>query len=87
LLANWSRRCLLNILGGNENTVSMDNSAALAQAVNKVLSYGCFPIILGGGREVALGHYKGHDLYYRDRKVQPNIGIINFDAHFDIRPQ
>jgi hypothetical protein len=26
LLANWSRRCLLNILGGNENTVSMDNS-------------------------------------------------------------
>jgi formiminoglutamase len=64
-----------------------ESQAALAQAVNKVLSYGCFPIILGGGHEVALGHYKGHDLYYRDRKVQPNIGIINFDAHFDIRPQ
>lgn len=62
------------------------SQAALAQAVDKVLSRGCFPIILGGGHEVALGHYKGHDLYYRKRNLPPDIGIINFDAHFDIRP-
>lgn len=59
---------------------------ALAQAVKAILDYGCFPIVIGGGHETALGHYKGHDLYWRTHDIQPDIGIINFDAHFDIRP-
>lgn len=37
-------------------------------------------IALGGGHEIAWGHYQGLAPYY------PKLGIINFDAHFDLRP-
>lgn len=37
-------------------------------------------IVLGGGHEVAWGHYQGLAEQY------PKLGIINFDAHFDLRP-
>lgn len=53
---------------------------ALANAVSKILSLGLFPIVLGGGHEVAYGDYKG----LMKSGLAP--GIINFDAHFDIRP-
>lgn len=55
----------------------------LSSSLVTILSTGLFPIGLGGGHEIALGHYNairtamGND--YR-------IGIINFDAHFDLRP-
>lgn len=35
---------------------------------------------LGGGHEIAWAHYLGLMPHY------PNLGIINFDAHFDLRP-
>ena len=37
-------------------------------------------IALGGGHEIAWAHYQGL------APVYPDIGIINFDAHFDLRP-
>ncbi len=37
-------------------------------------------LAFGGGHEIAWGHFKGLNTHY------PKIGIINFDAHFDIRP-
>ncbi len=52
----------------------------LADAVDKVLSLGLFPIVLGGGHEVAYGDYLG----LIKRGLTP--AIVNFDAHFDIRP-
>jgi formiminoglutamase len=53
---------------------------ALGEAVAHILKIGGFPIILGGGHEVTFGHYLGL------RKANDKkIGIINFDAHFDIR--
>ncbi|MBV1878134.1 MAG: formimidoylglutamase [Pseudomonadales bacterium] len=42
-----------------------------------------FPIILGGGHEMAWGSYQGIARAFPDS----NIGIINFDAHFDLRPR
>lgn len=59
---------------------------ALAEAVDKILSLNLFPIILGGGHETAFGHYKGLMKNLESVEHTPNIGIINFDAHFDIRP-
>lgn len=59
---------------------------ALAEAVEKVLSLNLFPIVLGGGHETAFGHYKGLLKHFKSESVNENIGIINFDAHFDIRP-
>lgn len=38
-------------------------------------------IILGGGHETAWGHYQGLQQAHPDK----HIGIINFDAHFDLR--
>lgn len=55
---------------------------ALAQVVAQIVAKGCFPLILGGGHETAWGHYLGlHQKYQKS-----NLAIVNFDAHFDMRP-
>lgn len=54
---------------------------ALAEAVYKIRSAGAFPVVLGGGHEVALGHYRGLKKFHKKQ----SLGIINFDAHFDMR--
>ena len=41
------------------------------------------PIILGGGHETAYGHYLGVRNYIGK---EAKLGIINIDAHFDLRP-
>ncbi|WP_299084667.1 formimidoylglutamase [uncultured Paraglaciecola sp.] len=57
---------------------------AYAEQIAKDLSEHTLVIGLGGGHEIAWGSYQGlvHDL-----ATQPNkkIGIVNFDAHFDLR--
>lgn len=58
---------------------------ALGEAVDKMLRLNLFPVILGGGHEVAFGHYQGLDRFFH-REKEHRLGIINFDAHFDIRP-
>jgi formiminoglutamase len=59
---------------------------ALSTAVSKILALGMFPIVLGGGHEVAFGTYNGILDVVSRNKEKPKIGIINFDAHFDMRP-
>lgn len=60
----------------------------LAFLVEKLLSLNLFPVVLGGGHELALGHYKGirNSISESKETPRPNTGIINFDAHFDLRP-
>lgn len=55
---------------------------ALATMVADLLRQGCKPIVLGGGHEMAWGHYQGIAQAY----PRQDLGIINFDAHFDLRP-
>ncbi|WP_374448143.1 formimidoylglutamase [Providencia sp.] len=43
------------------------------------------PIILGGGHEVAFGSFQGLFDYVEQNQTGKTIGIINFDAHFDLR--
>jgi formiminoglutamase len=57
-----------------------DTQDALAQIVAAILKSGATPVVLGGGHETAFGHYLG---YVRARK---SVGIINIDAHLDVRP-
>jgi formiminoglutamase len=59
---------------------------ALAKAVTKIRELGLFPLVLGGGHETALGHYWGHRRLMEENNLKPAIGIVNFDAHFDLRP-
>jgi formimidoylglutamase len=56
----------------------------LGKKIPALLSGGFFPIIIGGGHETAFGHYLGIR-----RHIGPaaSLGIINIDAHFDLRDQ
>ncbi len=58
---------------------------ALSKAVSTLLEKKQFPIILGGGHDMAYGHYHGIQNYLDSKKEGQTIGIINFDAHFDLR--
>jgi len=57
----------------------------LAQQVCALLDKNAFPIVIGGGHDMAYGHYNGIKKYLLSKNKRPSIGIINFDAHFDLR--
>ena len=59
--------------------------ADLADQVERSLQQGMKPIVLGGGHEVAFGSFSGLFQYIQHHEPQQKIGIINFDAHFDLR--
>ena len=72
--------------------------ARLGRNVCALLDAGHLPIVLGGGHEVAFGSWQGIAEHLAGgqpggvvprmavpRKAAPRIGIINFDAHFDLR--
>lgn len=60
---------------------------ALAVAVASVSAAGAFPIVLGGGHEVALGHFEGLRSGLLARGRSGLLRVVNFDAHFDLRPR
>ena len=69
------------------DTCSLEEAQkSLGEAVSKILDLNLFPILLGGGHEIAFGHYKGILNHLKEKESHPKIGIINFDAHFDLRP-
>ena len=74
----------IHCLDGNLENVQR----ALSQITKNILDLGIMPIVLGGGHEIAFGHYNGIKSHLdKDLKVSlNNPGIINFDAHFDLRP-
>ncbi|MBO9155392.1 formimidoylglutamase [Chitinophaga sp. GCM10012297] len=55
---------------------------ALAATVNHILEAGYMPVLFGGGHEITYGHEKGIRQFFGE---QAQTGIINFDAHFDLR--
>ncbi len=61
----------------------------LSDLVSSVVAKGWFPLVLGGGHEVAFGNYNGVAKGIQSLepgKTLVDLGIINFDAHFDLRP-
>ena len=56
------------------------SQVALGEVVGQLLRRGAIPIVFGGGHETAYGVYLGH--LFADIPV----GIINLDAHLDVRP-
>ena len=57
----------------------------LAQAVTHLLDTNHKPIVIGGGHDIAYGHYVGINNYLNQQNKKQRIGIINFDAHLDLR--
>ncbi|WP_306359493.1 formimidoylglutamase [Nocardia sp. CC227C] len=56
----------------------------LGRAVTVAMDAGRLPMVLGGGHEVAYGTYLGVAGSAR-RRDRPRLGILNLDAHFDLR--
>ncbi len=57
-----------------------------ATAVSGILKSGAFPIALGGGHEIAFASFSALAKYLdEDTSAPAKIGIINLDAHLDIR--
>jgi formiminoglutamase len=54
----------------------------LAQHLSHILAHGGFPLVLGGGHEMAWGSFQG---IVQHLDAGKRLGIINFDAHFDLR--
>lgn len=69
---------------GNIICAGTDLEAAqqvLAEAVYSILGREGVPLLFGGGHEIAYGHFNGIRKMYPGKKA----GIVNFDAHFDLR--
>lgn len=73
-----------NIYVGNSTLSEAQES--LGEAVDRILDLNLFPILIGGGHEIAFGHYQGLFKHFMELEEKPKIGVINFDAHFDFRP-
>ncbi len=53
--------------------------------IARLLKDRTFPIALGGGHDISYAHFCGiHDALYQDGST---FGIVNFDAHFDLREE
>lgn len=62
-----------------------ETQTVLSETVARMLECNTFPILLGGGHDIAYGHYNGIKKYVSTLGKNKIIGIINFDAHFDLR--
>ena len=61
-----------------------DCQKALSIAIHKLITNGVLPIAIGGGHDIAYANFNG--IKEALKHVSKNkVGIINFDAHFDLR--
>ena len=59
----------------------------LSNAIQALLSQNFHPLVLGGGHEIVLGHFNGVDQFLHSESSRSSSPlIVNFDAHFDLRP-
>jgi len=63
-----------------------DCQKAFAATITEILKQDTFLIALGGGHDIAYAHFCGIYEWIKQKEGTSNIGIINFDAHFDLRP-
>ncbi|NVK48304.1 MAG: formimidoylglutamase [Cyclobacteriaceae bacterium] len=71
-----------NILTMNNDLESTHEK--ITETVHSLLIHQHFPILLGGGHDLAYAHGKGIFKYLLPKGEK--LGIINLDAHFDLRP-
>lgn len=62
-----------------------DCQTAFATQISAMLHRGIFPIGLGGGHDIAYAHASGIIDFLNTSGNSKKLGIINFDAHFDLR--
>jgi formiminoglutamase len=69
------------LLGGSDPLA--DAQLNLSNALSGILQTGSKALVLGGGHETAAGSF--HGLHRHLKESGKTIGILNLDAHFDIR--
>jgi len=87
-LANLAWHHRLPIMDAGDIRVDADlavGQAAYAQRVASHLDAGHFVIGLGGGHEIGWASYQGCRRHLLRGAASRRLGIINFDAHFDLR--
>ncbi|WP_417594142.1 formimidoylglutamase [Oceanospirillum sp.] len=57
----------------------------LAAKITFLLDNGLKPVVLGGGHEIAWGSYQGLAQHIYAEEKSARIGIVNLDAHLDLR--
>ncbi|ENC6433777.1 TPA: formimidoylglutamase [Aeromonas veronii] len=86
LLANTAWHLSRPVYDGGDVSCTDGNLDAahgyLAERVAAALDLGHFPLVLGGGHEVAFGSWSGLNNHLGGNG---KVGIINLDAHFDLR--
>lgn len=61
-----------------------DCQAAFSKIISKLITNKVLPIAIGGGHDIAFANFNGIKDAIKN-STKKNIGIINFDAHFDLR--
>lgn len=73
--------------GDGKTDALLEAQTELAVSIERILSTGTISVVMGGGHELAFGHYRGLASHLEKKSQdKKRIGIINFDAHFDLRP-
>ena len=67
----------------NDNNLE-DCQKALSKTISKLIENNVLPIAIGGGHDIAFANFNGIKNAIKNRSKN-KIGIINFDAHFDLR--
>lgn len=57
----------------------------LSSRIAELLDAGHLPLAMGGGHEIAFGSFGGLARHLEKKESRPRIGILNLDAHFDLR--
>ena len=71
-----------NLVPENDDLEALQQEQA--DLVAELLARGHFPLLLGGGHEIAFGSYLGL-VRTMENAAPAHVGIINFDPHFDLR--
>ena len=66
------------------DTYLEDCQKALSKTISKLISNNILPIAIGGGHDIAYASFNGIKDALKS-STKNKIGIINFDAHFDLR--
>ena len=66
------------------NNSMEDCQKALSKSITQLINNNIFPIAIGGGHDIAYASFNGINEALKN-SLNNKIGIINFDAHFDLR--
>jgi formiminoglutamase len=72
-----------NVYCESENLEQAQEEAG--QTIFRFLSHSFLSVVLGGGHEIAYGHFLGIASFLEREKKLDQLGVINLDAHFDLR--